>query len=99
MLRPVDQMGFAPPPRRRLGRERRVAILAELLATVGLAAGTTVAATVITAGIARADGLAALPGQHTSVVAIAVVFGLLLVGMGGLTAMSLAPSRRRSLRD
>jgi hypothetical protein len=95
MLRPVDQMGFAPPPRRKLGRERRIAIVAELMATVGLAAGTLIAATVITAGIARADGLAVLPGEHTSIVAVAVILGVLLAGMGGLTAMSLAPSRRR----
>jgi hypothetical protein len=74
-------------------------MLAELVATVGLAAGTLVAATVITAGIARADGLAALPGQHTSIVAVAVLLALLLAGMGGLTALSLATSRRRPLRD
>ena len=99
MLRPSDQMGFTPPPRRKLGRERRMTMLAELVATVGLAAGTLVAATVITAGIARADGLAALPGQHTSIVAVAVLLALLLAGMGGLTALSLATSRRRPLRD
>jgi len=98
MRRFNDDTGFAPPSTRLLGRERRSACV-QLLAGIGLAAGTLIAATVITAGIARADGLVPAPGQHTSLVAVGLVVGLLFAGMGGLTAMSLAPSRRRSLRD
>lgn len=100
MRRTTDDTGFAPPAARPLGRARRSVALAQLLASVGLAAGTLIAATVITAGIARADGLAPIAGRETSVVALAVVLGLLLAGMGGLTVMSLAtgPSGRR-LRD
>ena len=93
------EMGFAPPPKPALGRDRRSVALAELLASIGLAAGTLIAARVITAGIARADGLAAMPSQHTSLISVALILGLLLAGMGGLTAMSLAPSRRRPPRD
>ena len=93
------EMGFAPPAKPALGRDRRSVALAELLASIGLAAGTLIAAGVITAGIARADGLAGMPGQHTSLIAVALILGFLLAGMGGLTAMSLAPSRRRPPRD
>jgi hypothetical protein len=90
-----EQTGFAPPPTRPLGRERRSVAVAELLAGVGLAAGTLIAATVITAGIARADVAPVLPSQHTGLTAVAVMLGVVFVGMGGLTAISLAPSRRR----
>jgi len=99
MRRINDDTGFAPPSTRLLGRERRKLACVQLLAGIGLPAGTLIAATVITAGIARADGLVPAPGQHTSLVAVALIVGLLFAGMGGLTAMSLAPSRRRSLRD
>lgn len=101
MRRTTDDTGFAPPPTRPLGRERRSVDIAALLASVGLAAGTLVAASVITAGIARADTLMPVAGQHTSVIAVALVLGLLLAGMGGLTVMSLAarPPSRRPLRD
>ena len=98
MRLPSHHPGFAPPMRP-LGRERRSVALAQLLASVGLAAGTLIAATVITAGIARADGLVAMPGEHTNLIAVAVILGVLFAGMGGLTAMSLAPLRRRPPRD
>lgn len=98
MRRTTDDTGFAPPTTRPLGRERRSV---EILASAGLAAGTLVAASVITAGMARADALVPVAGQHTSVIAVALVLGLLLAGMGGLTVMSLAarPPSRRPLRD
>jgi hypothetical protein len=99
MRLPSRDTGFAPPPTRPLGRERRSLALAQLLASIGLAAGTLIAATVITAGIARADGLVPMPGEHTNIVAVAVILGVLFAGMGGLTAMSLAPSRPPSRRD
>jgi hypothetical protein len=88
-----DDIGFAPPSTRQLGRERRSVACVPWLAGIGLAAGTLIAAT---AGIARADGLVPIAGQHTSLFA---VVGLLFAGMGGLTVMSLAPSSRRSLGD
>jgi hypothetical protein len=99
MRRINDDTGFAPPSTRPLGRERRSVACVQLLAGIGLAAGTLIAATVITAGISRADGLAPVAGPHTSLLAVALVVGLLFAGMGGLTVMSVAPSRRRSLRD
>ncbi len=73
LLRLNDDMGFAPPATRSLGRERRSVACLQLLASIGLAAGTLIAATVITAGIAHADGLAPIAGQHSSIVAVALV--------------------------
>ncbi len=63
MRPPSEETGFAPPATRPLGRTRRMVAMAELLASIGLAAGTIVAATVITAGIARADTAVALAEQ------------------------------------
>jgi hypothetical protein len=59
MRRPIENTGFQPPSRHPLGRERRVALFAELVATIGLALSTIIAATVLSVGIARAMGLAA----------------------------------------
>jgi hypothetical protein len=59
MHRPVENTGFRPPPQHPLGRERRIALFAELVATIGLALSTIIAATVLSVGIARAIGLAA----------------------------------------
>ncbi len=53
MRGPVEQAGFAPPPKRPLGRERRSVALAALVAAIGLTLGTIVAATVVTAAMAR----------------------------------------------
>jgi len=53
MRQPLERTGFAPPPKRSLGRERRSVALAALLAAMGLALGTIVAATIVTAGMAH----------------------------------------------
>jgi hypothetical protein len=52
MRPPIEQTGFAPPPQRPLGRERKSVAFAELLAMVGLVLGTIVVAT-ITAALAH----------------------------------------------
>ena len=95
MSKPVESTGFTPPVGRKLGRERRTAAVAELLATVALALGTIVAATVVTAGIARADVGSDVVGHEGSLFAVALVLGLLFIGMGGLTVLSLTERPRR----
>jgi hypothetical protein len=98
-MRPAgEDTGFAAPGTRPLGRTRRTIAFAELLTMIALAACTLVAATVITAGIARADGLAPIAGQHASATALAMGFGLLFAGIGGLTVIGIARGRR-SARD
>ena len=95
MSKPVESTGFTPPAGRKLGRERRTAAVAELLATAALALCTIVAATVVTAGIARADVVGDVVGHEGSLFAVALVLGLLFIGMGGLTVMSLPDRSRR----
>src|SRR5690348_13137942 len=98
MRKPIESTGFIPPAGRKLGRQRRVAAVAELVAGIGLALGTIIAATVVTAGIARADVATDVVGHEGSVFAVALVLGLLFIGMGGLTVLSLPRRPRRDRR-
>jgi len=95
MRRPMKASGFTAPAGRKLGRERRTAAVAELIASVALAFGTIVAATVVTAGIARADIVGNVVGHEGSLFAVALVLGLLFIGMGGLTVLSLPAEKPR----
>jgi hypothetical protein len=66
----------------------------ELLTTAALAVSTAVAVTAVSIGIARADvigGAAQGEGAHF---AVALFLGLLLSGMGGLTAIMANDHRR-----
>jgi hypothetical protein len=72
----------------------RPVALVQLIATGALALSTLIAVTAVSIGIARADVLgthAADTGNAT--LAIAIFVGLLLSGMGGLTAL-MAGDRR-----
>ena len=95
MPQPVPTNGFAASSRRKLGRERRTAAVAELIATVALCLCTIVAATAVTVGIAHADVVNGIVGHEGSLFAVALVLGLLFIGMGGLTALSLGERPRR----
>lgn len=96
MPKHIDTTGFTPPTDRSLGRERRTVMLAELIASVGLALCTLVAATVVSVGIARADAAGNVLDNEGSLFVIALVLGLLFVVMGGFAALphSLRKSRR-----
>jgi hypothetical protein len=98
MRQPIEKTGFVPPAGRKLGRQRRVAAIAELVAGIGLAVGTIVAATVVTAGIARADVIGDVVGHEGSLFAVALILGLLFIGMGGLTVLSLPGEKPRRHR-
>jgi hypothetical protein len=89
MPTPFENTGFTPPSGRGLGREGRRVALAELLAIVGLALSTIVAATVVSVGIARANVAGDVVGHEGSVFGVALVLGLLFLAMGGLTIFSL----------
>ena len=80
---------FTPPSGRALGRERRTVALAELVAIVGLALSTIVAATVVSVGIARADVVGNVIDNEGSMFAVALVLGLIFIAMGGLTVFTL----------
>jgi uncharacterized membrane protein len=79
-----NRVGFAHPILAKRGRRRRALALAELVATVALAVSILVAVTAVSIGIARADTL--LIEGNGSRWALAVLLGLFIVGMGGITA-------------
>ena len=78
-----------PRPIARSATERRTVAFAELVAIVGLALSTIVAATVVSVGIARADVASDVVGNEGSLFGVALVLGLIFVAMGGLTVFTL----------
>jgi len=83
-----------PPAERVLGRERRNAAIAELVTTLALALCTILAVTVVSVGIAHADVVGNVIDNESSLFAIALLLGLLFIGMGGLTILSLPHPHR-----
>ncbi len=68
----------------------------ELITTAALALSTAVAVTAVSIGIARADVAGAVANADGTPLAIAVFIGLLLGGMGGLTAIMASEVGERS---
>jgi hypothetical protein len=91
----IQSAGFTPPAGRVLGSERRTAVFAELVATVGLTLSVLVAATAVSIGMARADVATNVIDIESGVFAVALLLGLLFIGMGGLTALSLPTARHK----
>ena len=85
----IDSPGFTAPNGRALGNERRTVALAELVAIVGLALSTIVAATVVSVGIARANVAGNVIDNEGGLFTVALLLGLIFIGMGGLTAFTL----------
>ena len=95
MRKHIQSPGFTPPIGRALGGERRTAVFAELVATIGLALSVLAAATVVSIGVARADVAANIIDNEGGLFAIALLLGLLFIGMSGLTALSLPNPRHK----
>jgi len=75
---------------RKIADLRRMrASLTELVASLTLVFCTLIAATVVSIGIARADVASNVIDNEGSVFVVALVLGLLFIGMGGLTILSL----------
>jgi hypothetical protein len=90
----TDHTGFTPPPSAR-ARGHRSTALAQLVTSAALVLSIAVAATAVSVGIARADGLTAVAADSST--HVAVLLSLVLVGMGGLTAwMSLGGARAKA---
>ncbi len=85
----IDSPGFTAPNGRALGNERRTVALAELIAIVGLALSTIVAATVVSVGIARANVVGNVIDNEASLFTVALLLGLIFIAMGGLTVFTL----------
>jgi len=84
----LDQAPETPP-------KHRPAAVVELIATVALALSTLIAATAVSIEIARADVVGARAGADATPLAIALLVGLLVAGMGGLTAIMAEDRSRR----
>jgi hypothetical protein len=89
MRNDLDSSGFTAPNHRAPGSERRTAALAELVAIVGLALSTIVAATVVSVGIARANVAGNVIDNEGSLFTVALLLGLIFIAMGGLTVFTL----------
>jgi hypothetical protein len=90
----LQSAGFMPPAERVLGRERRNVAIAQLVTTIALALCTILAATVVSVGMARADVVGNVIDNESSLFAIALLLGLLFIGLGGLTVLSLPHPHR-----
>jgi hypothetical protein len=96
-MRPdIEGTGFTAPTNHALGEERRTVALAALIATAALAISTIVAATVVSVGIARANVVDNVIDNEGSLFALALVLGLLFIGMGGLTILTLPGGKPKS---
>jgi hypothetical protein len=95
MRTPIEDTGFTPPTGRSLGGARRNLALAELIASVALAVATVVVATVVTAGIARADVADGIIGHEGSLFGVALLLGLVFIGMSGLSLVPGEKPKRR----
>lgn len=89
------EAGFTAPTGRTLGQERRTVALAALIASAGLALCTIVAATVVSVGIARASVADGVIDNEGGLFAAALLLGLLFIGMGGLTMLTLPGNKRK----
>jgi len=85
--KPIENSGFGPPSGRTLGRERRTVMLAELVATIGLAVSTIVAVTVLSVGIARASVPGGIIDNEGGLFGVALLLGLIFIALGGFAAL------------
>jgi len=77
--------GFTHPQKATRSMTQR-AVALQLLATLVLTVSLVIAATVVSMGIARADTLGRI-ADNEATFAVALFFGLVMIGMGGLTAV------------
>jgi hypothetical protein len=92
----IKGTGFTAPANRALGHERRSIAIAALIATAALAFSTIVAATVVSIGIARANVVGNVIDNEGSMFAVALVLGLLFIGMGGLTILTMPGDKMKN---
>ena len=85
MRKKIESSGFEAPSAHALGNERRTVALAELVAIVGLALSTIVAATAVSVGIARANVVDGVIGNEGGLFAVALLLGLVFIAVGGLS--------------
>jgi hypothetical protein len=89
----MDPVGFGHPILGKRGLRRRRTALAGLLATVALVISILVAVVAVSIGIARADIV--LADSDSGRWALAILLGLLIAGMGGITACMMRDGKTR----
>ena len=89
MRKQIEGSGFIAPTDRPLGNEHRTVVLAQLVAIAALILSTIVAATVVSVGIARANVVGNVIDNEGGLFAVALGLGLLFIGMGCLTILTL----------
>ena len=87
----MDPVGFGHPILGKRGLRRRRTALAGLVATVALLISILVAIVAVSIGIARADIVLSDSGRW----ALAILLGLLIAGMGGITACVVRDGKTR----
>ncbi len=95
MRKHISSGGFTPPTNRTLGGERRNVAVAELVASLGLALAILIAVTVVSVGMARADVIGNVIDNEGTLFLIALVLGLLFIGISGLTVLPLPHHRHK----
>ena len=92
----TGKVGFASPvSTKRITRCRILGV--ELFATLALVVCLIIAATAVSIGMARAQALANIDRHDHESFAVALFFGAVRAGMGGLTAM--VAGERQTPRD
>ena len=92
----TGKVGFASPvSEKRLTRRRILGV--ELIASVAIAVCLIIAATAVSIGMARAQAFANIGRHDHAPFAVALFFGAVMAGMGGLTAI--VAGERQTPRD
>ena len=92
----TGKVGFASPvSTKRITRCRILGV--ELFATLALVVCLIIAATAVSIGMARAQAFANIGRPDRAPFAVALFFGAVMAGMGGLTAM--VAGERQTPRD
>lgn len=93
MRTPLEDTGFNPPNSHPLGRESRTTTLAELTAIFALTIATLVVATVVSAGMAHAEVVDGIIGHEGRLYSVALLLGLIFIGIAGFPAPGRANRR------
>jgi hypothetical protein len=88
--------GFTAPSEHELGEERGTTVVASLITGMVLALSTIVAATVVTAGIARASAVDGVIDNEGTLFLLALLLGLVaFLGIGSITLLPRRHPRHR----
>lgn len=88
MHKHIQNTGFRAPAGYPLGRERRSIAFAELVAGIALALSTVLVATVLSVGVARANVADGVIGHEASLFGIALLLGVIFIGLSSFSAMA-----------